>query len=345
MQLPILTITGMYDDDQPGALAHYSRYMRAATPDGRARHFLVIGPWDHPGTRTPKAGIQGYEIRSRRASSISRNCTSTGIATRWRPDQNPKFLRKPVAYYVSGAEHWRYADTLEAITAESRPYFLDSSGDALRATVRRRKSRSRPCRPRRAGSLSLRPARFVARQDRVGEQPRFGARSDGIRLANTAQVVYVSAPFEQDQELSGFFRFEAWISIDQPDTDFVVTVAEIGPDGTVTPLSSDIMRARYRESLRFAKAGDRRKSRCATTSMVSPLRRGWSARGAACSWFCRRPIQSGSRRIINSGGVVADETMESSHPVTVQIFHDAKRRSALYVPFAVPAAADAAPAR
>ena len=58
----------------------------------------------------------------------------------------------------------------------------------------------------------------------------------------------MSVPFEQDQELSGFFRFEAWISIDQPDTDFVVTVAEVGPNGTVTPLSSDIMRARCRES-------------------------------------------------------------------------------------------------
>jgi hypothetical protein len=28
----------------------------------------------------------------------------------------PEFLQKQVAYYVSGAEHWRYADTLEAIT-------------------------------------------------------------------------------------------------------------------------------------------------------------------------------------------------------------------------------------
>jgi len=38
----------------------------------------------------------------------------------------------------------------------------------------------------------------------------------------------------------------------------------------------------------------------------------------------------------NSGGVVADETSDSSRPVTVEIFHDANRRSALYVPFAVP---------
>ena len=44
----------------------------------------------------------------------------------------PEFLRKPVAYYVSGAERWRYADTLEAVTAESRPFFFDSGGAAAR---------------------------------------------------------------------------------------------------------------------------------------------------------------------------------------------------------------------
>ena len=147
-------------------------------------------------------------------------------------------------------------------------------------------------------------------------------------------MVYVSAPFEQDQELSGFFRVEAWISIDQPDTDFAVTVAEVGLNGTVTPLSSDIMRARYRESLRFQKL----------VATKDPLRYDFNH-----FTFASRLVRRGSRLMVvlsaansleyqrnfNSGGVVADETMASSRPVTVQLFHDAKRRSALYVPVAV----------
>ena len=36
----------------------------------------------------------------------------------------------------------------------------------------------------------------------------------------------------------------------------------------------------------------------------------------------------------NSRGVVADETLQDARPVAVEIFHDAKRPSALYVPFA-----------
>src|SRR6185369_17750089 len=33
---------------------------------------------------------------------------------------------------VCSSDLWRYADTLEAITAESRPFFLDSTGDSAR---------------------------------------------------------------------------------------------------------------------------------------------------------------------------------------------------------------------
>ncbi len=59
LSIPILTITASHDDDQPGALMHYREYMKNASPEGRARHYLVIGPWDHAGTRTPNAKVGG----------------------------------------------------------------------------------------------------------------------------------------------------------------------------------------------------------------------------------------------------------------------------------------------
>ncbi len=333
LQLPILTITGMYDDDQPGALAHYSRYMQAASPEARARHFLVIGPWDHPGTRTPKQEFMGMKFGPASLVDLPKLHLDWYRFT-MEGGPKPEFLRKPVAYYVSGAEQWRYADTLEAITAESRPMFLDSAGASGREVYA-------------AGSLALggvgRGAPDSYRYDpRDVSLAKIEAQSDldsaldqVVLLANKAHLVYVSAPFEQDQELSGFFRFEAWISIDQPDTDFVVTIAEIGTNGTVTPLSSDIMRARYRESLRSQKLVTTKKPLCYVFNDFT---------------FASRLVSKGSRLLLvlsaansiefeknyNSGGVIADETIADSRPVTVALFHDAKRRSALYVPVAVP---------
>jgi len=331
IDLPILTITGMYDDAQPGALDHYSRHMARASPTARARHFLVIGPWDHLGTRTPKQEFLGMKFGAASLVDLQKLHLDWYRFT-MEGGSKPEFLQKQVAYYVSGAEHWRYADTLEAITAESRPFFLDSTGDSARDVYA-------------AGSLA--PARVAqGAPDHYRYDPRDlslakieaesnldSALDQEVFLANTSELVYVSAPFEQDQELSGFFRFEAWIAIDQPDTDFVVTVAEIGPDGAVTPLSSDIMRARYRETPRSQKL----------VTTKEPLRYDFSH-----FTFASRLVRKRSRlrltlaaansiqieRNHNSGGVIADETIADSRTVTVTLFHDAKRRSALYVPVA-----------
>src|SRR6185295_11581848 len=58
---PTLTITGAYDDDQPGALAHYERHV-SANASARDRHHLLIGPWDHSGTRSPVKSVGGLEL-------------------------------------------------------------------------------------------------------------------------------------------------------------------------------------------------------------------------------------------------------------------------------------------
>jgi uncharacterized protein len=332
LTLPILTITGMYDDDQPGALAHYSRYMQVASAAARARHFLVIGPWDHPGTRTPKQEFLGMKFGPASLVDLPQlhldwyRYTMEGGA-------RPAFLQKPVAYYVTGAEKWRYAETLEAITAESRPWFLDSSGDSAR-DVHSAGSLSPIGLSRGAPDQYHYDPRDISLAKIESESDPDSLLDQEVFLANMAQLVYVSERFEQDQEISGFFRFDVWIAIDQPDTDFVVTVAEISPNGTVAPLSFDIMRARYRESLRSQRLVDTKE----------PLHYDFTH-----FTFASRLVRKGSRLKVvlsaansikyqknyNSGGVVADETIADSRAVTVKLFHDARRRSALYVPFAV----------
>jgi hypothetical protein len=59
MKVPILTITGDYDGDQPGALSYYREHLEYGNADAKAKHYLIIGPWDHPGTRTPKKEVGG----------------------------------------------------------------------------------------------------------------------------------------------------------------------------------------------------------------------------------------------------------------------------------------------
>lgn len=329
LTLPILTITGMYDDDQPGALAHYSRYMQAASPEGRARHFLVIGPWNHAGTRTPQAEFGGLKFGPASLVDLPQlHLDWYRYAMEGGPQ--PDFLKGRVAYFVTGAEKWRYADSLEAVTGQSVRFYLDSTGDAAHDLYT-------------AGTLA---------RDRVGhgtadhylydpadvslarlesETDLESLRNLEVLHANPSKVVYASAPFAGDTEISGFFRLDAYIAIDQPDTDFTVSVLEVARDGVVTPLSTDVMRARYRDSLRAGKPVTTRK----------PLR--YEFRSFT---FASRLVKTGSRLVLaltagnsilleknyNSGGTVADETKRDARPVKVMVFHDAQHPSALFVP-------------
>src|SRR5438093_11274603 len=60
--LPLLTITGQYDGDELGALTFYRDHLANASAETRAKHFRIIGPWDHAGTRTPTDEVGGVKF-------------------------------------------------------------------------------------------------------------------------------------------------------------------------------------------------------------------------------------------------------------------------------------------
>jgi len=338
LEIPILTITGMYDDDQPGALAHYAHYMQAASAAGRARHFLIIGPWDHAGTRTPQAEFSGLKFGPQSLVDLPQ-LHLDWYAWTMGGGPRPEFLKKAVAYYVTGAERWRYADSLEGVTASSTPLYLGSSGGDATDVFG-------------GGTLDAK-RRSASGSDRYTYDPRDTgiAAVEVLADANSAtdvrvlhaaksKLVYHSAPFAEATELSGFFRFSAYIGIDQPDTDFVASIYEVLPDGSSILLTTDVLRARYRENARAPKLVRGR----------GPLRYDFDG-----FTFASRLVGKGSRlRLVlgaadsigyeknyNTGGVVADESVRDARPVVVTLYHDSSHPSALYIPRA--AAESAAP--
>lgn len=333
LTIPILTITGIYDGDQLGALSHYRQHMQHTSPEGRARHYLIIGPWDHAGTRTPQAQFCGLKFGEASLLDLPK-LHLEWYAWTLQGGSRPQFLQKPVAYYVTGAEKWRYADTLEHITARQEPLYLQSH--------------SSPVDVFHSGSLvAIAPERsspdrylYDPRDVRLAElestlDPEDMTEQRMVHARNGRQLVYHSAPFEQEREISGFFKFTAWLSIDTPDTDFAVKIYEIDLQGCSILLAWDNLRARYRESLHTPKLIQARQA----------LRYDFDAFN-----FVSRQIKQGHRlRLIigpvdsiyvqknfNSGGVVAEESMQDARPVQVQLFHDAAHPSALYIPIAHP---------
>ena len=335
LDIPILTITGSYDDDQPGALEYYRNFMRVASAAQRDKHFLIIGPWDHAATRTPRTPIGGIEFGPASLVDLPKVHLDW---YRWTMAGGPKpeFLKDAVAYYVMGAEEWRYAGSLEKVTAEMKPLLLNSS--------------SNPTHILSSGTLQVQDSkRALGSPDHFVYDPRdvstaeLESHIDPSDLTDQqmlfaqegAELVYHSEPFERKTEVSGCFRLSAWIALDQPDTDLQAQIYEITPNGRSILLTTDRIRARYRESLRVANL--------VTTGKALPYE-------FKRFMFVSRQLAAGSRlRLVvgpinsiytqknyNSGKAVSDESMADARPVTVTLLHDQTHPSTLYVPLGQP---------
>jgi predicted acyl esterase len=146
-------------------------------------------------------------------------------------------------------------------------------------------------------------------------------------------LVYHSAPFAEEVELTGYLRFVAWIALDVPDTDFQVDVCEILRDGSSVWLTNDMLRARYRNSLREeapVTASETVRYEFGNFYFVS--RR--IAAGSRLRLILRSPNSIRLQKNYNSGGVVAAESGKDARTAHVTVFHDPQRASFLELPVA-----------
>lgn len=336
--MPILTITGQYDGDELGALTYYRDHLATASPQARAKHFLIIGPWDHAGTRTPTDEVAGVKFGPGAIVDLN------DLHRQWydwtmKTGPKPAFLKNQVAYYLlapgnSGSDgEWKYADSFETLTANPKTFYLDSkNGDAsgvFRSGALKEKQ------PNAGTDTFVYDPLDLHRGENVeGIDPK--EKTAGIDETFALSIgkdglVYHTDPIPNETPLVGCPAVNLWVSIDTPDVDLECDLYEIQPDGTSIALWSDLRRLRYRESLREAK-------------LVKP------GEFVRCDFnpglFVARRLMKGSRlrlvvTAVNSilwqknycsGGVVAEETAKDAHTCNVKIYHDSEHPSAAQLP-------------
>jgi putative CocE/NonD family hydrolase len=336
--LPILTITGQYDGDELGAMTFYRDHLSNASPEARAKHFLIIGPWDHAGTRTPTDEVGGVKFGPGAIVDLN------DLHRQWydwtmKNGAKPQFLKNQVAYYLlaagnSGANgEWKYTDNYANLIANPKTLYLDSkNGDAngvFRSGFLTEKQ------PNQGADEYVNDPLDTHRGEEVeGAEPRdktAGVDQSFALCIGKDGLVYHTDPLPKETPLVGCPKVSLWVSIDTPDTDLEADLYEIQPDGTSISLWSDLRRLRYRESLREAK-------------LVKP------GEIVKCDFdpglFVARRLMKGSRlRLVvyspnsifwqknyNSGGVVADETAKDARTAHIKVYHDALHTSAIELP-------------
>ena len=331
MDLPILSINGCYDGDQPGSMSYYKEFMQYGTASAKNKHYLIIGPWDHAGTRTPSVNVGGLTFGD--SALVDMN----DLHKQWydftlKEGPKPTFLKNKVAYFVTNRNKWKYASSLEDIGKEKQIYYLNSGNNKHNDVIHSAFLNAEP-----PGKNDL-PAEYV--YDPLDK--RYGALEQIVvnnYLTNQTHaynlgdggVIYHSAPFETETEISGFFELKAYIETDVKDIDIAVEIYEIKSNGESVFLTSDAIRARYREN--------REQEKLLKPEEINLFHfNGF--------YFISRAIEKGSRlRLVISspnsiyaqknycsGGIIAYETGKDAHTAHVKIYNNIKYPSILIVP-------------
>ncbi len=332
LSLPILTITGHYDGDQPGAFTFYKRHMQYGSAEAKAKHYLIIGPWDHAGTRTPKTEMGGLKFAAASALDLNK-LHDDWYAWTMKGGPKPEFLKKRVAYYVMGAEEWKYADSLESISNGTLLLYLASNGAAGDVF---HSGWLQVAKASGAGTAGADAWTYDPLDNRPGdaepaENPSYLTNQTGLMDLYGQGVVYHGEPFAEATEVSGFPKLTVWLTMDVPDTDLNVTLYEIQMDGSSISLSTATMRARYRESLREEKPVPAAKAEKYVFDNFM--------------FFSRRVAKDSRLRVViasanspsaeknyNSGGVVTKETGKDARTAHIQLLHDGEHESVLELP-------------
>jgi len=330
MRFPVLTATGYFDDDQPGALRYYRNYLAHAPAAETDRSYIVIGPWDHLGTQRPDKTIMGLAIPDAAVLDMDK------LHAEWYDwvlgrGPLPALLKDRVNYFMLGADEWRHAPSLEAASSgKNLDLYLSAPGNA-------------PLDVFHSGSLSAAPpddetpativsdphelpelafARYLADEGLTSQFRDFQRRA----------IVFHSAPLAHDVEVAGQMKLSLHVQSDAPDFDLWAQVLMVMPDGSAVRLGEDIRRARFRNSVFKPEL-------LKPDQIVEiPFEFYWMARRIPAGARLRvtiAPLNSASyQKNYNTGGRIGYERIADARIAHIKVFHDRTHASFLSLPLA-----------
>jgi len=326
LNLPILTITGYYDGDQPGAMQYYREHMRYGSERSKKKHYLIFGPWDHSGTRMPHQEFGGYKFGDKMmfdALELDKDWYRWTMGDGKRPD----FIKDRITYFVAGNNEWKSARSLEAISDRELILYLGADRahhDVYRSGV----LGSPPDTQRQVSEYVYDP--LDTRKAERGDAENY--ITDQIEVTHTDGdgLIFHSTPFTQATEITGFIRLDTWLEMDVPDTDIVAVLYEIRADGSSVALTSGAVRVRYRDGNQehFMTPGKVEHVVFDDFTFFSRL----AAKGSRLRLFLRPANGLNDQRNYNAKKPVIEQTKADAQTATVRLHHSDQYPSRLLLP-------------
>jgi putative CocE/NonD family hydrolase len=242
--VPTYVVAGWYDELNEGMLANYVRQAKHSK-DLR----LVIGPWHH-NINTAYRKPEQIGIVSASEPHLDRYYHEmeqffgrylNGDDTDWDPPGR-------VLLYVMGSNKWRYEGEWPLSRAVKTPVYLSSQGKARTADGDGTLVWTAPPGEEPADRYNYDPLDPVRPVEGLGVWHLLSSMADRADVESREDVlVYTSEVLKEEVEVTGVIEATLYAASSAPDTDFVVNLVDVHPDGHTQYLCNGIVRASYRE--------------------------------------------------------------------------------------------------
>jgi putative CocE/NonD family hydrolase len=245
VKVPVLHITGWYDDVQPGTMRNFTALTSSdAPPDVRENQWLIVGPWDHLCTTTREPALGQITFGPQAQSDLPAMEREWLSAVLHRGAAAPP----PVRIFVMGANTWRSEREWPLERTVRARYFLASDGNANTrhgdGSLRREQ---RPAGQSPPDVFSYDPADPVPFISDHASSSQIGGPDDYSAVEERADVlVYTSPPLDGDLEVTGPVRLHLHAASSATDTDFTAKLLDVHPGGFSQRLCDGMVRARFR---------------------------------------------------------------------------------------------------
>lgn len=232
INIPVLTITGYYDDGQISAIQYLrDHYKYNPTAD----HYLIIGPYDHFGAQ--KGGVpvlRDYTVDSL-ALINTREITFQWFDFIFKHGKKPALLKDKINFEVMGRNQWKHVSSIAAMCNKTlKLYLTDIKTDSNYVLTGKK--------PFKNGTV-YQEVDLADRQSTNNDYYPFPIIKS--KLDYSKGIFFITQPFDKPFEVNGIFDGELKAIINKKDMDIGITLYEVRPDGKYFELSYFLGRASY----------------------------------------------------------------------------------------------------
>jgi len=232
IDIPILTITGYYDDSQRGAMYYFNEHYKYAK---NPNHYLLVGPYDHWTAQTkPEESLRNYKLDNAALLNIEEDVIYEWFDYVLNGKEKPSILKDKVNFQVMDTDTWMHKPSLSAMTNDTLTFHLsaDKTNDFYAL-------KSKPNNSEIKMSVDFKDRESMTNTDYYP----WPLEKENINVKDG--LVFKSETLKEDVIMNGSFTGNLEFSINKKDVDYSVIVYQLTPEGKYFHLSYYIGRASF----------------------------------------------------------------------------------------------------